>query len=236
MGRPGDSGKEVDPDMPTAIMPSVCDPQSDDSLDALTGLAQHSSRFTEQAARHLIDKIDRLARAGTWPRRLPGEPKTWDRFCREVIGYEPAWFDEVRQGLAILDAKGNRNPTVQEAVAAARAVAERANETKPINGHGGDRKSDDRDQGSHRTLKRGDNADYYTARIARDRPDILERMKRGEFQSVHAAAVEAGIVKRQVKVTDDLDGWARAVDRNFPGKKLDDLVARIVQNRLNRDS
>jgi hypothetical protein len=31
---------------------------------------------------------------------------------------------------------------------------------------------------------RGDHAEYLTARIARDRPDILERMKAGEFLSV----------------------------------------------------
>jgi hypothetical protein len=29
-------------------------------------------------------------------------------------------------------------------------------------------------------LTHGNNADYLTARIARDRPDILERMKAGE--------------------------------------------------------
>lgn len=33
-----------------------------------------------------------------------------------------------------------------------------------------------------------------TARIARDRPDILERMKADEFPSVRAAAIEAGII------------------------------------------
>ena len=31
---------------------------------------------------------------------------------------------------------------------------------------------------------RGDDPDYLTARIARDRPDILERMQAGEFKSV----------------------------------------------------
>jgi len=30
-------------------------------------------------------------------------------------------------------------------------------------------------------------ADYLTARIARDRPDILDRMKAGEYKSVRAA-------------------------------------------------
>lgn len=45
-------------------------------------------------------------------------------------------------------------------------------------------------------LQRGsNNADYLTARIARDRPDILDRMKAGEFPSVRSAGIAAGIVK-----------------------------------------
>ena len=39
------------------------------------------------------------------------------------------------------------------------------------------------------------NAKRLTARIARDRPDILVRMKAGEFKSVRAAAREAGLVR-----------------------------------------
>lgn len=38
----------------------------------------------------------------------------------------------------------------------------------------------------------GTSADYLTARIARDRPDILERMKAGEYSSVRQAALDAG--------------------------------------------
>jgi hypothetical protein len=36
----------------------------------------------------------------------------------------------------------------------------------------------------------GNSADYLTRRIARDHPDIFERMKAGEYQSVRAAARE----------------------------------------------
>ena len=51
------------------------------------------------------------------------------------------------------------------------------------------------------TLSRGStNADYLTARSARDRPNILERMEAGEFDSVKAAAREVGLVPRQVTV------------------------------------
>jgi S-adenosylmethionine synthetase len=38
-------------------------------------------------------------------------------------------------------------------------------------------------------------ADYLAARIKRDRPDIAARVEAGEFRSMRAAALEAGIVK-----------------------------------------
>jgi hypothetical protein len=47
-----------------------------------------------------------------------------------------------------------------------------------LRSNGGDRRSA-KFQSTHRTLKRGETADYLTARIARDNPDILQRMKTG---------------------------------------------------------
>jgi len=41
----------------------------------------------------------------------------------------------------------------------------------------------------------GTRAKYLAARIARDRPDILEEMKAGKYRSVRAAAIDAGIIK-----------------------------------------
>ena len=49
----------------------------------------------------------------------------------------------------------------------------------------------------------GNSADYLTARIKRDRPDILKRMKAGEFSSVRQAAKEAGIVRERISIALD---------------------------------
>ena len=43
--------------------------------------------------------------------------------------------------------------------------------------------------------KQGNTSEYLAARLARDNPDILERVKAGEFPSMRAAAVAAGIVR-----------------------------------------
>lgn len=70
--------------------------------------------------------------------------------------------------------------------------------------------ADNRDIG---TVNRGSNsATYLTARIKRDAPDIAARLERGEFKSVRAAAIEAGIVK----VATPLDAALAAYRRLSP--------------------
>lgn len=54
------------------------------------------------------------------------------------------------------------------------------------------------------------NADYLTARIARDHPDVLARMKAGEFPSVRAAAKVAGIVRDPTPLELMKRAWTRA--------------------------
>jgi hypothetical protein len=42
---------------------------------------------------------------------------------------------------------------------------------------------------------RGNTREYWASRLKRDHPDIFKRLEAGEFKSVRAAAIEAGIVK-----------------------------------------
>ena len=72
-----------------------------------------------------------------------------------------------------------------------------AQEAKELGKHGGDHMPGDRKQVDDVNLlsQGGTQASYLTSRIKRDHPEILERMKAGEFKSVRQAAIEAGIVK-----------------------------------------
>jgi hypothetical protein len=66
-------------------------------------------------------------------------------------------------------------------------VAQRAEEAEPLAKQGrpsSNGKGDNITFNSRRT-----DANYLTRRIARDHPDILRRMKAGEFKSVRAAAI-----------------------------------------------
>jgi hypothetical protein len=113
-----------------------------------------------------------------------------------------------------------------------KTVADSALEAKAIDSHGGDRKREPV-QGDVVTLTRGSNgADYLTARIKRDRPDILERMKAGEFSSVRQAAKEAGLVRERISIALDPMKAADALFRHFSLReaeaardRLSDLIA-----------
>ena len=92
---------------------------------------------------------------------------------------------KISEGVAILEAGGVENPTVKQAVDAA-AVARRA-EQRPLPKHG--EIGNGRSRGANSTSTRGScKTDYLARRIARDHPDILQRMKDGEFKSVRQAA------------------------------------------------
>ena len=67
-------------------------------------------------------------------------------------------------------------------------------EAPVLAGHGGDRKSEEGNQGRDSTLKGRRDNEYLTSRLKRDAPEIATRLERGEFKSVRAAAIEAGIV------------------------------------------
>jgi hypothetical protein len=76
----------------------------------------------------------------------------------------------------------------------------------------------------------GTNADYLTRRIARDHPDIFERMKAGEYKSVHAAALEAGIVARTITIrADDAESIAATLQRQLAPNVLEQLTKLLIR-------
>ena len=103
-----------------------------------------------------------------------------------------------------------------------RAVVEERERDKPITRvlgeRGGDRRSDKAtaDQGSRRTLKRGDNEEYAEGRLRRDagKGDALAaaavaRVERGEV-GWREAAHEAGVIERGPTLTELRRWWGKA--------------------------
>ena len=88
-------------------------------------------------------------------------------------------------------------------------LATRAAAAQPLAQHGTNQHAEmqgEEDVLTTRPIQRGStNAGYLLRRLARDAPEILERVKAGEFRSARAAAIEAGIIKpvATVRLVDD---------------------------------
>jgi hypothetical protein len=100
-----------------------------------------------------------------------------------------------------MDATQRKIRQVQRMAATAQPLQPAENHPGPGRGH---------TKKPHEKAKAGNRSDYLVARIARDRPDILERMKAGEFTSVREAARAAGMIKDVSLVEQILRLWRKA--------------------------
>ena len=100
-----------------------------------------------------------------------------------------------------MDQNERKRRQVQRMAATAQPLQPAENHPGPGRGH---------TKKPNEKAKAGNRSDYLVARIARDRPDILERMKAGEFTSVREAAREAGIIKDVSLVEQVLRLWHKA--------------------------
>jgi hypothetical protein len=100
-----------------------------------------------------------------------------------------AEVEAIVAGVKVLQAQGMTDIPLSAAQRAARAP----DNAPPLAPHGGDRRSTKK---LVKKLKsKGPTNEYIAARINRDHPEIAARMRAGEFRSVRAAAIAAGIVK-----------------------------------------
>jgi hypothetical protein len=153
-----------------------------------------------------------------WDGKLTSEER-WVARLRKLEAYE-AWAKvppEKPYGSLEALLKAEIGVDVQESVA---IVKTRALAAKALTKHG--ELGRGRDRGVNHTSIRGSgNGEYLTARIARDRPDILERMKAGEFSSVRQAAKEAGIINERLSVPKDPTRAAQYLKRRFTKTEFD---------------
>ena len=104
-------------------------------------------------------------------------------------GYE---LDPIEIDLAIAWLKHNEQDVAIGLGEITQKIA--AAKNKPLPSHGGKRDPSEDDQGRDSTLKQDRSNDYTLRRLARDCPEILDRIESGEL-SVNAAAIQAGIRK-----------------------------------------
>jgi hypothetical protein len=72
--------------------------------------------------------------------------------------------------------------------------------------------------------------DRILPRIARDAPEILDRVKAGEFRSARAAAIEAGIIKPvpTIRLVEDLAKVAAGIRKHLTAEQVQQLVLELT--------
>lgn len=128
---------------------------------------------------------------------------SFEDFCKAELGKTLCEVEQIVSGVRVLQATGRTAPiTERQARTAAEALAA-APKLQPTG-----RPS----KGSQRPpLQKGSNSKVrLAARINRDHPEIAERVKAGEFKSIRAAAIVAGIVKVKTPLERLFAEWKKA--------------------------
>lgn len=208
------------------VEPAGTDSQSDVSLAALIKLASASAGWTERNARYLIDKIEQLEAAATWHRKIEGEPKTWERFCQEVLGYDAGYVEKIREGLELLEADGVTTAT------AGQAVEECRKRGGQLANQNASKQKTNVDIIHNRFPERpaGTSVAASLRRLQRDRPDLAAKVLDGEM-SAHAAAQEAGFRLKQHTIPHDTQKAAAAIKRHFTRVEREEMALLILEGR-----
>ena len=172
-------------------------------------------RFRDDC-RALLQMIDETDTHRLWETYADGWYKDRDTFLRKVVLID---YDLTEQSLSEIVARLRRGESVR--LTLAERTVDRAIVVEPLAEHGGVREQVD----IINSTRGGTSADYLTARIKRDRPDIAERMQRGEFRSVRAAAIEAGLVSRP----DPMQQAKRAFEK-LPREERDEFIQWLRDN------
>jgi len=133
--------------------------------------------------------------------------ESWDEFCRSWIGYEADQVETIISRRKRAQKKAGQYDGPEEAA-----------EVDGQIGNGRSRCS------NQNTFNRGGgDTDYLTARIARDHPEVHEKMKAGDYRSVRQAAIDAGIIEDRTRVSFYADDPKRACKNIFKHMVREDI-------------
>lgn len=189
-------------------------------------MAQQSAFLADTDCRQLVGTVLELQRDDYW-RKFSDD---WGQFCQDTFGRPAEWVEQVVEGVRLLHLQKaevlNRKIPAEEAL---RAEAIKAAD-KPLAQHGeiGNGRADESRPYNVNSTDQvaGNSQAYLLRRLARDAPDVLERVKAGEFKSARAAAIEAGIIRPvpTVRLVDDPERVAAAIRKHWSSDRIAALL------------
>lgn len=133
---------------------------------------------------------------------------SFEDFCKAELGKTLCEVEQIVSGVRVLQSTGRTAPITERQ---ARTAAETLAAAPKLATHGGDRKKEGRASSDSLLAPKGSTSKTrLAARINRDHPEIAERVKAGEFRSIRAAAIVAGIVKVKTPLERLFAEWKKA--------------------------
>jgi hypothetical protein len=133
---------------------------------------------------------------------------SFEDFCKAELGKTLCEVEQIVSGVRVLQSTGRTAPITERQ---ARTAAETLAAAPKLAMHGGDRKKEGSRSSVSVTLEKGGHRKTrLAARLNRDHPEIAERVKAGEFRSIRAAAIVAGIVKVKTPLERLFAEWKKA--------------------------
>lgn len=176
--------------------------------------------------RSLINFVDEAASHRIWEHTGHAD---LDDYIHHGLDIDPELVEWARLGLSVI---GKEKPiSLGVAIDAGKKAAEtmaKAPDNAPKRGEVGRGRENRSD--NVRSNKGGNNKERLAAKLKRDHPDIAARVANGEFKSIRAAALEAGIVKpmRSIPV-DTPDAAIRALLRVFTVTDLAQALGKAAE-------
>lgn len=174
---------------------------------------------TDSDCRGLVQLVRELHRDGFWQRLFPD----WETCCQSLFRRPAAWIEQVVEGVRVLHSQGHQGEIPRE-----QALSAAAAQAPPLAQHGeiGNGRADESRVDNIKSTEGGTSQTYLLRRLARDAPEILERVKAGEFKSARAAAIEAGIIKPvpTVRLTNDMPAVAARLCQHLTREQRIELI------------
>jgi hypothetical protein len=172
----------------TLFTSEVYQPRSFDRMDDAHQIETLTKNFPYRWRNGQRDSVESLATVLAYAREEELFRKcdctTWEEFCRRYYDGEAAGFDELIDGVRILQSENWRGPITERHARDRAQQAHQARQEKADYPQGRPRKGEKR---KLTNLGRGGSSAYRLRRLARLKGDVLERYERGEFASVEAA-------------------------------------------------
>lgn len=227
--------------MAEVVVPRAMEPGSPEQIAADIEVARKSAGYVDDDARPLVRCYRALRDSKAHEKWQADKPRTWEQFCREALGYEAAFLEEIEEGVSILEGEGH-NGAISKEQARARSSRERvrtaALETNGVvlPGDGSVHPGNARQFAGHTQGDRagrngvGERTQRKLDRLARDFPDLLSKVQSGELTATAADRLASGKPKH-ISVLVEPASAAETIRRHFSTEQVAELV-RLLEGEV----